>query len=113
MRADGRNDDGFDVGMNNWPARGKGISRRTCWCGHDEAVGAIPADEIGVDGEANFDHSRESAFVDDDFVEDTLVVKRFTVADEHGVKQHAFAGGKMAGKCFFKRGIKLLQSKTR
>src|SRR5579859_106372 len=98
--------------MDDGPAGGKGISRGAGGSRDDEAIGAITTDKIGVDSEANFDHAGERAFIDDHLVEDTLIINRFAIADQGGVEHHAFASSKVARKCFFERGVKLLQHET-
>src|SRR5258707_5863471 len=98
--------------MDDGPTGGEGISRRASGSRNDEAVGAITTDKIGVDSEAHFDHAGERALIDNDFVEDALIVDRFAVANQGGVEHHAFAGSEVSRKCFFERGIELLQRKT-
>ena len=98
--------------MNKWAAGGKRIGSGASGRGDDKTVGAIAAHEIGVDGEANFDHAGEGAFVDNDFVEDALIVKRFAVANHRRVEHDAFAGGEMAGEGFFERRVEFLQRET-
>ena len=113
VRADWRDDERFDVGMDDGPAGGKGISSRASGSRDDKAVGTITTNEIGVDSEAHFDHAGERAFIDNDFVEDALIVDRFAVANQGGVEHHAFAGSEVSRECFFKGGIELLQRETR
>src|SRR5579864_7561910 len=50
--------------MHNRPARGKRIGGGARGRGHDQAIGAVTANKIGVDGEFEIDHACQLAFVD-------------------------------------------------
>src|SRR5260370_36580687 len=64
VRTDGRDYKGFHGGMHDGSASRERIGRRTSRAGHNEAVGAVAADKIPVNGELKLDHAGERALID-------------------------------------------------
>ena len=98
--------------MNDRAAGGKGIGGRTCRSGENEAIGAVAADEIAVDGEFEFDHAGEGAFVDDGVVENVLAVDGGARADEFDLEHDALAHGRAAGEGFLEGGVEFLDGEA-
>jgi len=112
VRADGRDDERFDGGMNDGAASREGVGGGTGGRGDDEAVGAIADDEIVVDGEFEFDHACKSGFVDDGVVEDVLRVNDLICTKELDLEHGANGFGGAAGESFFEGGIEFVDGEA-
>jgi hypothetical protein len=108
VRADGRDDPGLDAGMDNGTAGGKRVGRRARGRGYDQAVGAVAADKIGIDGEVEVNHARQGALVDDCFIHDALPLDHVSVAVQFDVKHDSLAAGESAGEDLFQCWIHFL-----
>src|SRR5580765_4185105 len=93
VRANGRDDPGLDGRVNDGTAGGEGIGGGAGGGGDDQAVCAIAADKVTVNGELQIDHASEGAFVEDCFVHNDLVFDDFSVAVQFDVEHHALAAG--------------------
>ncbi len=108
VRADRRDDEGLDSGMNDGAAGGKRVGGGTRGSRKHEAVGAIAADEIAINGKFELDHAGEGAFVHGGVVEDVLAIENFAVADELDLNHDALALRGAAGKSFFEGGVEFI-----
>src|SRR5690242_2498293 len=93
----GGNDVGFDGGMNDGTAGGKGVGGGASGSGENESIGTIAADEVIVNKQLEFNHTSESAFVDNGVVEDVLKIDEGLGAQEFHLQHDAFAHGGASG----------------
>jgi hypothetical protein len=112
VRANGRDDEGFDRRVNDRAAGGEGIGSGTGGCGDDETVGAITADKIVVDEELELDHASESALINDGIVQDVLAIEHLAVAQKFDLEHDALAHGRAAGEGLFERGVEFVDGEA-
>lgn len=112
VRTDGRDDEGFDGGMDDGAAGGERVSGGTGGGGDDEAVGAVADDEVVIDGEFEFDHAGESGFVDYGVVEDVLRVEDLAGAEKFDLEHSADGFGGAAGESFLKGGVEFVNGEA-
>src|SRR5260370_28239631 len=98
--------------MHDGSAGGEGIGGGAGRGGHDQTVGAVAADKIGVNGEFELDHAGERAFVDHHFVQDALIINYFARAFELHAHHDAFAHRKTALHGVVQRSAQLVHSET-
>src|SRR2546425_9039753 len=70
---DGSDDEGLDRGMHDRSTGGKGISSRAGGAGHDQSVGPVAADKLGVDDQMQLDHSSQRALIDHCIIQRRLI----------------------------------------
>ena len=66
---DGRQDQGLEAGIDDWPSCGKRVGSRAHWCRDDEPVGAIGRKAMPVDHHFDLDRALADDLLDDDVVE--------------------------------------------
>jgi len=112
VRADGRDDERLDSGMNDGAAGGEGVGGGAGGSGDDEAVSAIANDEVVIDRKFEFDHASEGGFVDDGVVENVLRVDDLASAKELDLKHGADGFGGAASESFFESGIEFVDGEA-
>src|SRR5215475_2955768 len=98
--ADRRDDQRFDLRMNDWSPSRKRIGRRTGWSSDDQTISAVATNELFIDKKLNFDHARQGALVHNGLVQNDFGFGGVAAAQQRRDEHDAFASFGGSRECF-------------